>query len=156
VRSLETEETYREPRWMVLGLGLVGLVLAAAIAGVFVLRLQPQITGSVSTVAGEASVVMPSNAALNNFAPVNITVVLGVNSTVKWTNLDTVPHTVVICPVGGGQECPLSAAIASSPVLSQGDTFSYAFTAAGTYHYYCSIHPATMRATVVVVSQASS
>ncbi|MDE1852699.1 MAG: cupredoxin domain-containing protein [Thaumarchaeota archaeon] len=153
---METEENYGPPRGMILGLGLVGLVLAAALAGVFIFKLQPQITNSVSTTAGEASVVMPSNAAVNNFAPVNITVILGVNGTVMWTNQDTIPHTVVVCPVGGGQVCSSSVAIASSSVLSHGDTFTYSFTAAGTYHYYCSIHPATMRATIVVVSQTST
>ena len=99
---------------------------------------------------------MPANASANNFSPINVTVVLGVNSTIKWTNEDTVQHTIVVCPIGGGQLCSPSKATASSPILSHGDTFEVTLNATGVYHYYCSIHPATMRGTVVVVAGGSS
>jgi plastocyanin len=61
-----------------------------------------------------------------SFNPSEVTV--GVGSTVVWTNNDSVPHQIA------------SNLFNSSP-LSQGNTFSYKFTAAGTYDYHCAIHP---------------
>ena len=153
---METEEHEGVPRGVLLGLGLVGLVLGAALAGMFILRLQPGISNNVATVAGVASVVMPNNAAVVGFSPVNITIYMGTNNTVQWTNQDTIPHTVVVCPAGGAAVCPTSSAVAASSVLSHGDTFKVTFNATGTYHYYCSIHPNTMRATVVVEPGSST
>jgi plastocyanin len=149
---METEEeTSGAPRGILLGLGLVGILVGAAIAGEFALNLQPKLGGSpVPVIAGVASVSIPANAAAINFNPSNATVLLGVNSTVEWTNQDTVSHTVVVCPVGVGPVCSPSTAIKSSPILSKGDTFKVTFNATGVYHYFCSIHPATMRGTVVV------
>ncbi len=153
---METEERTGAPRGLILSLGLVGLVLGAALAGEFIFRLQPQLAApSVTVAAGVSSVVMPANAAINNFDPVNITVVIGTNNTIQWTNEDTIPHTVVICPVGGGVICSTSAAVASSPILSHGDTFEVTLNSSGVYHYYCSIHPNTMRATIVVKGGAT-
>lgn len=59
-------------------------------------------------------------------------------TTVTWTNEDTAPHTVTF--KNGAQ---------GSGVLRQGQSFSYTFTAAGTYDYYCAVHSA-MTASVVV------
>ncbi len=149
---MEVEEPSGPPRGLLLGLGLIGLVLATVIASVFVFRLQPPLAGGTSCVSGVACIAAPANAAAVNFAPINITVVIGVNNTIRWTNQDTVQHTIVVCPVGGGQTCSPSAAVASSPILSQGDTFEATLNATGTYHFYCSIHPTTMRGTIVVLA----
>jgi len=81
---------------------------------------------------------------------------MGMNNTIVWTNMDTIQHTVVVCPVGGGQLCPPSASLAYSPILSHGDTFQVILNATGVYHFYCSIHPATMRGTIVVVGGSNS
>ncbi len=70
------------------------------------------------------------------------TFTLKAGDTVTWTNVDTTPgngHTVT--STGRG---PLK-----SPGLSQGGTFSYTFATAGTYPYYCAIHP-DMTGTVTV------
>lgn len=148
---METEERQGPPRGFVLGMVLVMVVTVGGLAGVFVFRLQPPLsTGGGSCASGSACVIMPSNAAVANFSPFNMTVVIGVNSTVLWTNRDTIQHTVVVCPVGGGQVCSPSKAVGSSPILSQGDTFQFSFNSAGVYHFYCSIHPTTMRGTIVV------
>jgi len=72
------------------------------------------------------------------YSPATLTVRSG--DTVTWTNHDQAPHDVVTT----------SAPVAiKSPMLSQGQSFSYTFTTPGTYSYYCSIHP-DMRATIVV------
>jgi plastocyanin len=153
---MEVEEPSGPPRGLLLGLGILGLLLAGALASLFLFKLQPAIGGApLPVVAGVTSIMMPSNAAAVNFNPSNVTVVLGTNSTILWTNLDTVEHTVVVCPVGGGPVCPTSSAVAASPVLSKGDTFTVILNSSGVYHFYCSIHPATMRGTIVVKGGAT-
>ncbi|MFB7666370.1 cupredoxin family copper-binding protein [Kitasatospora sp. NPDC056138] len=72
------------------------------------------------------------------FAPASLTVKSG--TTVTWTNKDTDAHTVTSSGSGG----PLN----SAP-LTTGATYRYTFTQAGTYAYFCAIHP-FMTATVVV------
>ena len=71
------------------------------------------------------------------FAPGAITVAKG--TTVKWTNHDDIPHTVVSDD---------KTTFKSKP-LDTDDKFSYTFDKAGTYNYFCSIHP-KMTAKVVV------
>lgn len=72
------------------------------------------------------------------FSPAELTISVG--DTVTWTNHDSAPHNVVV--TDGPEKF-------TSPTLEQGDTYSYTFTKAGTYSYYCSIHP-DMQATVTV------
>jgi plastocyanin len=156
VKLVETEEPSGPPRGLLLSLGLIGIILGAAIAGEFVLRLQPQLGGgSATVVAGVTSIIMPANAASVNFSPENATVFVGVNNTIQWTNQDNIDHTVVVCPPGAGQLCSPSAALASSPIMIQGNTFTVTLNATGVYHYYCSIHSATMRGTIVVKGGAT-
>jgi copper-containing nitrite reductase len=79
-----------------------------------------------------------TNTASPGFSPATITVVIGVNNTVVWTNRDSSPHTVT------------SATKAfDSGNLNAGDTFTFTFTAPGTYQYVCSYHP-WMKGTVIV------
>ena len=70
------------------------------------------------------------------FSPSTITVAVG--TTLKWTNLDNVGHTVTS-----------TTSLFSSGTLNQSGTFSFTFSTAGTYNYKCSIHP-TMTGTVIV------
>src|SRR5215831_21113947 len=64
-----------------------------------------------------------------SFGPVSLTVPVG--ATVTWTNQDDVPHTVVSTD---GKDI-------KSPVLDTDQKFTHTFAQAGTYGYYCSIHP---------------
>jgi plastocyanin len=73
-----------------------------------------------------------------SFAPAEITVAPGTK--VTWENRDDIPHTVT--DAGNPRAF-------KSPALDTGDTFSYVFSAAGTYHYFCSLHP-HMQGTVMV------
>jgi plastocyanin len=70
------------------------------------------------------------------FGPQTVTVPAG--TTVTWTNRDDIPHTSV--SIDG---------VFKSKVMDTDEKFSYTFTKAGTYAYYCSIHP-KMTGTVVV------
>ncbi|WP_235921368.1 cupredoxin domain-containing protein [Lentzea tibetensis] len=72
------------------------------------------------------------------YSPSALTVAPG--DTVVWTNHDSAPHNVVV--TSGPEKF-------TSPTLQQGQTYTYTFTKAGTYQYYCSIHP-DMKASVTV------
>jgi plastocyanin len=62
------------------------------------------------------------------FGPSALTVAVG--ATVTWTNHDDIPHTVV--STDGAFK---------SKALDTDDKFSFTFTKAGSYSYFCSIHP---------------
>ncbi len=64
-----------------------------------------------------------------SFAPQTLTVPVG--TTVTWVNQDDVPHTIVSTD---GKDI-------KSPVLDTDQKFTHTFAQAGTYDYYCSIHP---------------
>ena len=61
------------------------------------------------------------------FQPAQLTVKVG--TTVTWKNRDDIPHTIV------------SAGKFRSKTLDTDDSFSFTFTAAGDYKYFCSLHP---------------
>ena len=67
---------------------------------------------------------------VDNFSFTPATAAVPVGTTVTWTNHDDIPHNVV------SPEQKFK-----SPVLDTDETFSHTFDAAGTYKYYCSIHP---------------
>ena|SRR6266576_3667207 len=62
------------------------------------------------------------------FGPQTLTVPVG--ATVTWTNKDDIPHTTVSTD-----------GVFKSKVMDTEDKFSYTFDKAGTYSYYCTIHP---------------
>jgi len=61
------------------------------------------------------------------FSPTEVKVKVG--DTVTWTNHDDIPHTVV------------SAGKFRSKTMDTDNTFSFTFTSAGDYKYFCSLHP---------------
>ena len=73
------------------------------------------------------------------------TVTIPVGTTVTWTNLDTVQHQIANSgtPTIGPEQ------LFMSKPLAKGDTFSYTFTSAGTFQYYCIVHN-FMRGTIIV------
>jgi len=70
-----------------------------------------------------------TNVTIDNFtfAPAELSVKVG--TTVTWTNHDDIPHTVV------------SAGKFRSKAMDTDNSFSFTFTAAGEYKYFCSLHP---------------
>lgn len=70
------------------------------------------------------------------FAPVALEIRPG--TTVTWTNHDEETHTITSTTGAFG-----------SSGLGNDETFTQTFTRAGTYAYFCALHP-RMRATVVV------
>lgn len=85
----------------------------------------------------------PITISMYAYHPGALTVAAG--DTVTWTNLDTVGHDVTVTrgPV-----------LFHSPLLSQGQSWSYTFTVAGPYTYICSVHP-DMTATLTVTPAVS-
>jgi amicyanin len=77
------------------------------------------------------------------FAPQRVTVKAG--TTVTWINEDDIPH---------GIATSASKAIRSK-VLDTDDKYSFTFTTAGAYEYFCSLHP-HMTGTIVVEEATGS
>jgi plastocyanin len=71
------------------------------------------------------------------FGPQVLTVKAG--TTVKWTNVDDIPHTVASSTRG----------LFKSKAMDTDDSFSFTFREAGTFDYFCSLHP-HMTATIKV------
>jgi plastocyanin len=76
------------------------------------------------------------------FQPASVTVPVG--ATVTWTNTGMAPHTSTSS--AGGWD---------SGRLNSGQSFSFAFSRAGTFSYICTIHP-QMMGTVVVQGAAAA
>jgi len=82
---------------------------------------------SASTSAGNVMVDVMNSA----YAPSTIRIVEGVNNTVTWINKDGIGHTVTETP-----------SLSFNGFLSpNGGTFTCTFLVAGTYNYFCTIHP---------------
>ncbi len=92
-------------------------------------------TGGGGVQSGTASVIMQNIA----FNPSSLTVTVG--TTVTWTNDDSTSHTVTFTDIAG----------VDSGTMSRGQTFSYTFNTAGTFHYYCKIHGASAMSGTVTV-----
>jgi plastocyanin len=99
--------------------------------------------GLLGLLAGFAVMAAPAgventDAKIDNFtfAPQRLTVKAG--TTVTWTNEDDIPHTVAS-----------TTKAFKSKVLDTNDKFSFTFTNAGIYEYFCSLHP-HMTGTIVV------
>ena len=82
-----------------------------------------------------------------NFNPSSITVVIGKNNTIQFTNSDSALHTVTFTSAPSG----VSSSSISDSSLSAGSSFTITLTTAGTYQYHCSIH-SWMSGTITVVS----
>lgn len=125
----------------VLGVGLLGTIAILACAS-------PAGPPQAMTIKGFA------------FSPNTIDITKG--TAVTWKNEDTVPHTVTtgIAPPTF-PPLPSGASPTPFPSLSSGDgkvnsgriepqgTFSFTFNEAGTFNYFCAVHPA-MKASITV------
>lgn len=95
---------------------------------------EPKVEESkIEVVVPQTKVVM-----ISNFAYVPRSIALNVGDSILWKHDDVAAHDSV--SVDG---------LFKSPVLERGGSFSFKFEKAGTYEYYCSIHP-SMRGTIVV------
>jgi plastocyanin len=103
---------------------IAGLVAALVLAmGVFGTGRKGSVTS-----AQEKTSTMEVKIDNFSFGPADVTVPVG--TTVTWTNRDDIPHTVVSTDK-----------VFKSKVLDTDEKFSFTFSKAGTYPYFCSIHP---------------
>src|SRR5215217_2571692 len=65
---------------------------------------------------------------------------VSVGNTVTWTNNDSQPHTVT-SGSNGQPDNKFNSSPNFSPLLNPGQTFSFTFTQAGDYPYFCMLHP---------------
>ena len=109
-----------------------GLAMPVMIAMLLLLAGSPSVTANDQPSAANAEVKIDNF----SFGPQTVTVPIG--GTVTWTNRDDIPHTVVSTD-----------GVFKSNVRDTDEKFSYTFTKAGTYPYFCSVHP-KMTGTIVV------
>ena len=101
-------------------------VWAASFEVVVMIAIVLLFAGSPSVTANDQS----STVTIDNFSFGPQTVTVPVGATVTWTNRDDIPHTSVSTD-----------GVFKSKVMDTDEKFSYTFAKAGTYPYYCSIHP---------------
>jgi len=103
----------------------IGAVLVACLVGLVGLGAEPGAITASSEAKRDTVDVKIDNF---TFGPQELSVPVG--TTVTWTNRDDIPHTVVSTDK-----------VFKSKVLDTDETFSFTFDKAGTYPYFCSIHP---------------
>jgi plastocyanin len=103
---------------------LYALLIASALGTMPALRAQNAAAGQ------ETRTPKPIAVDIDNFKFGIISADVAAGTTVTWTNRDDVPHTVVRLKK-----------VFKSPPLDTGESFSYTFKDAGTFEYYCSLHP---------------
>jgi plastocyanin len=117
-----------------LNTGTLAFFLLVALASLTSMRgKEAETKASIPVKASKTEVV------IDNFSFSPKTTVVPIGATVTWTNHDDVPHVITSDKDQFNK----------SPVLKTGQSFSNAFATAGTYSYFCSIHP-RMRGKIIV------
>jgi plastocyanin len=98
-----------------------------------------------STSGSQIDIAVGSSAPSNPkfYEPTTLTVPTG--TTVTWKNSDSTLHTVT----SGSAESGVSGTEFDSSYMAGGKTFQHTFSSAGTFDYYCTLHP-FMKGQVVV------
>ena len=112
---------------------VIGSIVVGAIGAGVILR-------TISTGAADIDIVSGAATAAIAYSPQSFHLTLASGGNVTWINKDTTSHTVTSNQTGQFD----------SGTLGVGAPWSHTFTTAGTYYYYCTIHP--MMWGVVVVS----
>ncbi len=140
-KPVEAPQPKGKKTWVIVA--AIVIVIIVAVAGLyFAGYLGTQTTGTPVSIF-ETSLGSCSVIATCNFSPTPLTVTR--NTKVTWTNNGQLLHTVT----APDPAAPTPPANFDSGTLNQGQQFSRTFTVAGTYNYYCTIHP-FMKAQVVV------
>lgn len=87
-------------------------------------------TGAITAREAHAALETPAAITIDNFTfgPADLTVKVG--TAVKWTNHDDIPHSVVATDKSF-----------RSAALDTNDSYSFTFKTAGTFMYFCGLHP---------------
>jgi plastocyanin len=130
-----------EPNFMILS--VLSIVLTFLAYPVFSANSSP--AGNQTATSGNEVVISPGSSSPTNakfFQPQSLNIPVG--TTVTWKNLDSTLHTVT----SGSAESGKSGTIFDSSYLTGGKTFQHTFSSAGTFDYYCTLHP-FMKAQIV-------
>lgn len=95
-----------------------------------------------------AAIAAPTDVTIMHFQFMPANIVVEVGSTVRWTNMDAIEHSVT-SQTGEGTLVPSGV---FDHYLNETETFSFTFTTEGTYHYYCVPHGSSMQGTVTVIA----
>jgi plastocyanin len=127
------------PRSSVVAFLAVGFIVGGLMVGLLAGATQQSLLAN-SGVTGDITIATGASSSTNSqfFVPQSYTVKAG--ATVIWVNRDATGHTVTS-----------TTGLFDSGSFASGTTFKYMFAQAGTYPYYCTIHP-WMKGTIVVTS----
>ena len=100
----------------------IAVPLAVAVGAVLMLQL--------ARARGEVNKAQAVEVRVDNFTFTPETLTVPVNSPVTWVNKDDIPH--VIASTDG---------LFKSKALDTDQQYSFTFSKAGTYSYFCAIHP---------------
>jgi plastocyanin len=104
--------------------------IAGTAAPVMIAMLLLLFAGSPRVTANDQPSAANAEVKIDNFVFGPDTLTVPVGATVTWTNKDDIPHTTVSTD-----------GVFKSKVMDTDEKFSYTFAKAGTYSYYCTIHP---------------
>jgi plastocyanin len=107
-----------------LAVGLISLSMGST-------AIFAQTSTSISIVPGASA---PNNPKFYDPSPANV----AVGTTVTWTNNDATLHTVYS---GTPDDSANSGKLFQSTYMAKGQTFEHKFETAGTFDYYCTLHP---------------
>lgn len=79
------------------------------------------------------------NAEIKNFAFSPSTITINKGDMIRWTNIDSVSHTITS---DSGSEL-------DSNIILRGQSYSHTFNKVGTYNYHCTLHQ-NMKGTIIV------
>jgi len=115
----------------------LGVLIGGLVVGGFAATTESHLLASAGGPADVTIALGASSSSNPNFySPPNFAATVG--QTVTWVNRDSAIHTVTS-----------TTGLFSSEDMASGATFSFTFTRAGTFQYYCTIHP-WMKGTIVV------
>jgi plastocyanin len=103
-------------------------LVAPVVIAILMLAGLPKVTAAAAP--GNDQLAAAAAVKIDNFSFGPQTITVPVGATVTWTNADDIPHTAVSTD-----------GVFKSKVMDTDEKFSYTFTKAGKYSYYCTIHP---------------
>jgi plastocyanin len=107
-------------------------VSVAVLTMTVVLAIGTIATGQKNFLAGAQQKPETMEVKIDNFSFGPATLTVAVGASVTWVNRDDIPHTVV------SSDDPKAF---KSKVLDTDEKFTFTFSKAGNYPYFCSIHP---------------
>ena len=120
------------------------VVLTALAVGLISLSIEStaifaQTSTAISIVSGASA---PNNPKFYDPTPANV----AVGTTVTWTNNDATLHTVYS---GTPDDSANGGKLFQSTYMAKGQTFEHKFDTAGTFDYFCTLHPFMLGKVVV-------